>query len=42
MGINFINAGHYSTETFGIKKLGEHLKNKFDLEIKYFEYYNEI
>jgi dinuclear metal center YbgI/SA1388 family protein len=42
MGVNFINAGHYSTETFGIKRLGEHLKDKFDLEIKYFEYYNEI
>lgn len=42
MGVNFINAGHYSTETFGIKRLGEHLKDKFDLEIKYFEYYNEV
>lgn len=42
MGVNFINAGHYATETFGIKKLGEHISNKFDLEVKYFEYYNEI
>lgn len=42
MGVNFINAGHYSTETFGIKRLGEHLKDKFDLDIKYFEYYNKV
>ena len=42
MGVNFINAGHYSTETFGIKRLGQHLKDKFNLEIKYFDYYNEV
>jgi dinuclear metal center YbgI/SA1388 family protein len=42
MGVNFINAGHYSTETFGIKRLGKYLEEKFDLEVKYFEYYNEV
>ncbi|MGM0639888.1 MAG: Nif3-like dinuclear metal center hexameric protein [Thermotogota bacterium] len=42
MGVNFIHAGHYATETFGIKKLGDYIKNNFDLEIKYFEYYNEV
>jgi putative NIF3 family GTP cyclohydrolase 1 type 2 len=42
MGVNFINAGHYSTETFGIKRLGKYLEEKFGLEVKYFEYYNEV
>ncbi len=42
MGVNFIHAGHYATETFGIKRLGEYIKDKFNLEVKYFDYYNEV
>lgn len=29
--INFISAGHHATERYGIKALGEHLANKFQL-----------
>ena len=31
LGINLIYAGHYATETFGVKALGEHLSKKFHL-----------
>ncbi|MFZ1155891.1 MAG: Nif3-like dinuclear metal center hexameric protein, partial [Solirubrobacteraceae bacterium] len=30
--IHFIAAGHYATETFGVKRLGEHLSERFDVE----------
>lgn len=30
-GIHFIAAGHYATEVFGVKRLGEHLAKRFDL-----------
>jgi dinuclear metal center YbgI/SA1388 family protein len=29
--VHFIAAGHYATETFGVKALGEHLSERFDL-----------
>jgi dinuclear metal center YbgI/SA1388 family protein len=28
-GIHFIAAGHYATETFGVRRLGEHLQERF-------------
>jgi dinuclear metal center YbgI/SA1388 family protein len=28
-GVHFIAAGHYATETFGVKRLGEHLAERF-------------
>jgi dinuclear metal center YbgI/SA1388 family protein len=31
-GIHFIAAGHYATETFGVRRLGELLERDFDLE----------
>ena len=31
MGINILFAGHYATETFGVKALGELLAGTFDL-----------
>ena len=30
-GLHFIAAGHYATETFGIRRLGEHLAERFGL-----------
>jgi len=42
MRINFIYAGHYATETFGVKNLGELLKNKFNFQVKFIDIYNEI
>lgn len=37
-GINVIFAGHYATETVGVQALGEHLKEKFGLESKFFDF----
>ncbi|MBT8487325.1 MAG: Nif3-like dinuclear metal center hexameric protein, partial [Gemmatimonadetes bacterium] len=31
-GIHVLFAGHYATETFGIRALGEHLEDRFGLE----------
>ncbi len=38
MGINLINAGHYATEVFGIKNLGEHLKKVFGIKTKFIDF----
>jgi len=42
MQMNFINAGHYSTETFGVRNLGKVLEEKFGIETKFFDIYNEV
>src|ERR671923_212190 len=31
-GIHFIAAGHYATETFGVRRLGDWLADRFDVE----------
>jgi dinuclear metal center YbgI/SA1388 family protein len=31
LGLHFIAAGHYATETFGVRRLGEHLAERFGL-----------
>jgi len=31
LGINLIYAGHYATETFGVRVLAEHLEQKFGI-----------
>lgn len=43
-GINYFVCGHYATEVFGIKALGEKLKKKFknNLEIEFVDVPNEI
>ena len=30
-GLHLIAAGHYATETFGVRRLGEHLAARFEL-----------
>ena len=32
LGVNLFYAGHYATETFGVRALSAHLQEKFDLE----------
>ena len=39
--INIINAGHYNTEVFGIKNLGELLAKEFSLEVEFVDVPNE-
>ena len=38
LGINLIYAGHYATETLGVRALGEHLSKRFNLEHEFFDY----
>jgi dinuclear metal center YbgI/SA1388 family protein len=40
--IHFIAAGHYATETFGVRRLGEHLSERFDLEHTFIDVPNPI
>jgi dinuclear metal center YbgI/SA1388 family protein len=40
--IHFVAAGHHATERFGVKALGDHLGQKFGLEIRYFEVPNPV
>lgn len=37
-GINVIYAGHYATETAGVRALGAHLAAKFGLEVQFFDF----
>lgn len=37
IGINIINAGHYNTEKFGVKNLGELLSEKFKIEAEFID-----
>ncbi|MFW6097716.1 MAG: Nif3-like dinuclear metal center hexameric protein [Chloroflexota bacterium] len=36
--MNVIYAGHYATETVGVKALGRHLAQKFGLEVQFFDF----
>jgi dinuclear metal center YbgI/SA1388 family protein len=40
--IHFIAAGHYATETFGVKRLGEHLSERLDVEHIFIDVPNPI
>lgn len=40
--IHFIAAGHYATETFGVRRLGEHLSERFRLEHVFLDVPNPI
>ncbi|MBN1315954.1 MAG: Nif3-like dinuclear metal center hexameric protein [Anaerolineales bacterium] len=37
-GINVICAGHYATEKVGVKALGSHLAEKFELEVEFIDF----
>lgn len=41
-GVHFIAAGHYSTETFGVRRLGELLAERFGVEHRFVEIPNPI
>lgn len=38
LGVNLIYAGHYATETFGVRALAEHLAKKFDLSQQFIDH----
>jgi dinuclear metal center YbgI/SA1388 family protein len=41
-GINFVAGGHYATETFGVKRLGELLSERFGVEHRFIEVRNPV
>jgi putative NIF3 family GTP cyclohydrolase 1 type 2 len=41
-GIHFAAAGHYATETFGVKRLGELVSQRFGVKASYIEDTNPI
>jgi hypothetical protein len=41
-GLHFVAAGHYATETFGIRALGEHLAERFGLRHVFLDIPNPI
>ena len=40
--LHFIAAGHYATETFGIRRLGEHLAERFSLRHVFLDVPNPV
>lgn len=38
LGVNLLYAGHYATETMGVRALGEHLHRVFQLEHRFFDH----
>jgi putative NIF3 family GTP cyclohydrolase 1 type 2 len=41
-GIHFIAAGHHATERYGVKAVGEHLANEFDLDVEFIDIHNPV
>lgn len=41
-GLHFIAAGHYATETFGVKRLGEHLAERFSVRHVFIDVPNPV
>jgi dinuclear metal center YbgI/SA1388 family protein len=40
--VHFIAAGHYATETFGVRRLGEYLSERFDVEHVFIDVPNPV
>lgn len=41
-GIHFFAAGHYATERLGVQALGDHVRQKFDLEVEFIDVPNPV
>ncbi len=41
-GVHFIAAGHYATERFGVRALGDYVARRFELEVRFFELPNPV
>jgi len=42
LGVSYISAGHHATERYGVKALGEHLAEKFNLEHEFLDMQNPV
>jgi len=38
LGVNLILAGHYATETFGVRAIGDKLTDRFDIESRFLDF----
>jgi dinuclear metal center YbgI/SA1388 family protein len=41
-GVHYLAAGHYATERFGVRSLGEFLAKRFGLEVRFFDLPNPV
>jgi putative NIF3 family GTP cyclohydrolase 1 type 2 len=41
-GVHFIAAGHYATETFGIRRLGELVAERFGIRHQFVDIPNQV
>lgn len=41
-GVHYLAAGHYATERLGIRRLGEHLGEKFGLDVEFIDVANPV
>ena len=41
-GLSLYAAGHYNSEKWGVRALGEHLMNKYDIEVKFIDIPNPV
>jgi putative NIF3 family GTP cyclohydrolase 1 type 2 len=41
-GVHFIAGGHYATETFGVRRLGELIEHRFGVKHRFIEVRNPI
>lgn len=41
-GCNFLALGHHASERYGVKALGEHVAQRFQLEVKFLDIHNPI
>ena len=41
-GVHFLAGGHYATETFGVRRLGEHLAERFRLDHQFVDLPNPV
>ena len=42
LGVHFVAAGHYATETFGVRRLGELLAERFGVEHRFIDVPNPV
>jgi dinuclear metal center YbgI/SA1388 family protein len=42
LGVHYFSAGHHATERFGVKALGEHLAERFELEHEFIDLPNPV
>ena len=40
--VHYVSGGHYATEKFGVKALGNHLKNKYKIDVEFIDIPNPV